>query len=317
MSRIHDALKKAEMDRAAADRAPAAPLPPPPSADELLQSVSARRAPAATWEPEPARGTMPASAGAAGKITIEQLRERCSKPKWTPDVKTMLFFQGQDHQQGTEEFRTLRTRLYKIRETQPLHTVLITSALPAEGKSFVASNLAQVISRQHERRALLIDGDLRKSRLHVPLGAPHAPGLAEFLRGDADEFGVIQQSPEPNLFFIPGGEPAGNPAELLANGRLQQLLQRMSTVFDWVILDSPPTVPVADASLMARMVDGVLFVVLSGFTPYDLAQKACEELRDKNLVGAVLNRMERGSGHSYYYDGYRYGYGSAAAAAKE
>ena len=302
MSRIHEALKKAELERAVADR----PEAPPLTADQMLESVSARRAPAATLEPYT---TVPLDAPppAAGALTTELLRERCRKPRWTPDLKTMLFFQPGDHGPGTEEFRTLRTRLYKIREKQPLRSLLITSALPAEGKSFVAANLAQVISRQHERRTLLIDGDLRKSRLHASLGAPHAPGLAEYLRGEADEYTVIQQSPEANLFFLPGGEPASNPAELLGNGRLRQLLQRAAGVFDWIILDSPPAIPVADASLLAGMVDGVLFVVRAGFTPYDLAQKACDEFRDKHLVGAVLNRMEHGSGQSYYYSGYRYG----------
>lgn len=300
MSRIHEALKKAELERAVAERPEAARV----TADQMLEAVSARRAPAATLEPY--TGVAVESPAAPGALTVELLRERCAKPRWNPDPKTMLFFQSQDHGAGTEEFRTLRTRLYKIREKQPLRTILITSALPAEGKSFVASNLAQVISRQHERRTLLIDGDLRKSRLHVPLGAPHSPGLTEYLRGDLDEYAVIQQSPEANLFFIPGGEPANNPAELLGNGRFQQLLERAAGVFDWIIVDSPPTVPVADASMLARLVDGVLFVVRSGFTPYDLAQKACDEFRDKHLVGAVLNRTERPPTNSYYY-GYRYG----------
>lgn len=300
MSRIHEALKKAEMERIATEQAAA----PPISADQMLESVSARKAPVATLDSFGGEAVEEAGVGA---LTLEGLRERCSKPHWSPDSKTMLFFGSEDHRPGTEEFRTLRTRLYKIREKQPLRTLLVTSALPAEGKSFVAANLSQVISRQHERRTLLVDGDLRKSRLHVPLGAPHAPGLVEYLRGDLDEYAVIQQCPEANLFFIPGGEPASNPAELLGNGRFRKLLERAAAVFDWVIVDSPPTIPVADASILARVVDGVLFVVRSGFTPYDLAQKACDEFRDKHLVGAVLNRREPGSGHSYYYDGYRYG----------
>lgn len=304
MSRIHEALKQAELDRASADRTEA----PPRSADELLESVSARRAPVATLEPE---SSLAESRAADGRVTLELLRQRCSKPRWNPDTKTLLFLPGQDHALGTEEFRTLRSRLYKIREKQQLRTVLITSALPAEGKSFVASNLAQVISRQHERKALLIDADLRKSHLHKQLGAPHSPGLSEYLRGEVDEYGAIQQSAQGNLFFIPGGKLPDNPAELLANGRFQRLLANVAPVFDWVIVDSAPAVPVADASLLARLCDGVLFVVLAGQTPYDLAQKACLEFRDKHLVGAVLNRIEQGTGNSSYYGGYRYGYGSS------
>ena len=184
----------------------------------------------------------------------------------------------------TCSFRSIRLNLtYAYGAAGP---ILITVSSPGagDGKSFVARNLAIAFARSGHR-TLLVDGDLRKSRLHVPMGAPHAPGLAEYLRGDLDEYSVIQQSPEPNLFFIPGGEPPNNPAELLGNGRFQQLLERAAGVFDWIIVDTPPTVPVADASLLARLVDGVLFVVRAGFTPYDLAQKACDEFRDKHLVG--------------------------------
>ncbi len=302
MSRIHEALKKAEQERAPR-------VEPAPSAD-LLDSVTARKAPAATLEPEGAAIAAATAEATSARLTLDLLRQRCSRPGWSPHPATMLFFHGRDHGQGTEEFRTLRARLYKIREKQPLKSLLITSALPAEGKSFVAANLAQVICRQHERRVLLIDGDLRKSRLHVSLGAPHSPGLSEYLRGDTDEFACIQQSPEPNLFFLPGGEPASNPAELLGNHRLVTLLDKMTSVFDWVIVDSPPAVPITDASVLARHCDGVLFVVLAGSTPFDLAQKACDEFRDKHLVGAVLNRMEASQGYGAYYKGYHYGYGS-------
>jgi capsular exopolysaccharide synthesis family protein len=302
MSRIHEALKKAEQERA--------PLAEHISAGDMLDSVSARKAPVATVEPEGSGLAADMAPQPSAGLTLDLLRQRCSRPGWSPDPKTMLFFHGRDHGKGTEEFRTLRARLYKIREKQPLKSLLITSALPAEGKSFVAANLAQVICRQHERRVLLIDGDLRKSRLHVSLGAPHSPGLSEYLRGDVDEFACIQQSPEPNLFFLPGGEPASNPAELLGNNHWSLLLEKMTSVFDWVIVDSPPAVPITDASVLARTCDGVLFVVLAGSTPFDLAQKACDEFRDKHLVGAVLNRMEAARGYGAYYKGYHYGYGA-------
>jgi capsular exopolysaccharide synthesis family protein len=303
MSRIHEALKKAEAERASALHGEGVL----PTAVDPTLTASARRLPRET-----AGGVESAVATVAEPpretITFEALRQACARPAWNPDRKTMLFLSNEDHASGTEEFRTLRSRLYKIREKQPLRSLLVTSSLPAEGKTFVAANLAQVISRQHERRTLLIDADLRRSQMHLPLGAPQSPGLAEYLRGDSDAMAVIQQSPQDNLFFIPGGQPSANPAELLGNGRFQQLLETTAPVFDWIILDSPPVVPVADASMLARMVDGVLFVVRAGSTPYDLAQKACLEFRDKHLVGVVLNRQDSQVGRGSYY-GYYTGYG--------
>jgi capsular exopolysaccharide synthesis family protein len=213
---------------------------------------------------------------------------------------------------GSEQFRTLRSRLYQMRASQPLHTLLVTSSIPAEGKTFVTNNLAQAIVRQPDRRALIIDADLRCSRLHVPLGAPPAPGLTDYLRGDVDEMAVIQHGLEGNLCFIPGGNQVTNPSELLSNGRLRTLLDRVTPVFDWVILDSAPLLPVADSSLLADLVDGVLLVVRAGQTPAETAQRACQELQGRNVVGVVLNAVGPKDAYGAYYSspyGYTYGYG--------
>jgi capsular exopolysaccharide synthesis family protein len=250
--------------------------------------------------------------------TFEQLREQSKYPGWHPDARTVIFASGKDHALGSEEMRTLRSRLYKIREQQALQRVLISSALPGEGKTFISANLAMTLARQSEKRVLLIDADLRKSRLHVVLGAPSAPGLSDYLNGKSEEAAVIQRGPQDNLFFIPGGNTCSNAAELITSARLKQLLQRMSGLFDWIVVDSPPTVPVSDASVLAELCDGVLLVVQACSTPYDLAQKACQQFREKHLLGAILNRAEAGSGyHSYYYNyGYGYGYGYGAEKTK-
>ena len=212
-----------------------------------------------------------------------------------------------------EEFRTLRSRLYQMREKMPLKKLLISSSLPKEGKSFVAANLAQVMVKQHGRRALLIDADLRGPKLHDCLGAPNTPGLSDYLMGQADEFSVMQRGPMENLFFIPAGTTVTTPAELVANGRLKFLLSRVESLFDWIIIDSPPAVPVSDASLLANFCDGVLLVVRSNVTPFDVARKARSEFRDKQLVGVVLNGMdESGLAYSSYY----YGYGQKNETAK-
>jgi protein-tyrosine kinase len=205
-----------------------------------------------------------------------------------------------------EEFRTLRSRLYQAREKQPLSKLLVTSALPKEGKSFTSANLAQVIVRQHGKRALVIDADLRNPQLHGLLGAEPGPGLCEYLRSESDECSIMQRGPMENLFFIPAGHNSGNPAELVANGRMKFLLSRLEPMFDWIIVDSPPSVLVSDAGLLANYCDGVLLVVRSNSTPVDAAKRARREFADKNVVGVVLNGIssELSPYSQYYYPAY-------------
>ena len=235
----------------------------------------------------------------SGYLRLEELRQRCAKPVWKPDPENMIFCE-ESLSPCAEQFRTLRSRLYKLRRERCLRTLLVTSTLPNEGKTFVTLNLAQAIARQYERSALLIDADLRCSRLHVPMGAPSSPGLADLLQGEADEFSIIQAHMKNNLFFIPAGKPVSNPAELLSNMRLRGLLERLAPIFDWIIIDAPPVLPVSDAGVLAGLCDGVLFVVRAGSTAFDLAQVACQDFREKNLLGVVLNRVEEGAAYGPY-----------------
>jgi protein-tyrosine kinase len=212
--------------------------------------------------------------------------------------------------EAAEQFRTLRSRLYQLRAEKKLRVVLVTSAIANDGKTFVASNLAQVIVRQPDRHVLLIDADLRSSNMHAVMGAPLAPGLSDYLSGAADEAAVIQHGQEGGLYFIAGGKSASNASELLSNGRLKALIENAASCFDWVIIDSPPCLPVADASLMAGLCDGVLLVVRASATPVSAANKVARELQKRNLLGVVLNAVDE---KTLSYGSY-YGrpYGSAA-----
>jgi len=296
MSRIHEALKKAEQERATVQGGvpsnfTSAPVAEVPVYEEGVATT-----------PSPNLG-MPEF---GGPLSLETLLSRCSQPEWKPDLQTMLFMNGSDGARGTEEYRTLRSRLYHVREKMTLKKLLVTSALPKEGKSFTSANLAQVMVRQHGRRALLIDADLRGPRLHQMLGAPAGPGLAEYLTGKADEVSVMQRGPMEGLFFIPSGEGIENPAELVASGKLKVLLQRLEPLFDWIIIDSPPVIPVSDASVLSKVCDGVLMVVRSNSTPSDVARKARMEFPDQMLIGVVLNgtNHETAQYERYYYESY-------------
>jgi protein-tyrosine kinase len=222
----------------------------------------------------------------------EALARSCAPTSWSPDPATILLSNnGSLCAPGREEFRTLRSRLNLVRERQGIRKLLVTSPLPEEGKTFVAANLAQVMLWQREHQVLLIDADLRASRLQAVLGAPAAPGLSDYLSNEADEFSIIKQrEPVTNFFFIPAGKPAPNASELLGNGRLKLLLERLAPAFDWIMI--------------AELCDGVLLVVQAGTTPIDLAQMAYKDFRDRRFLGVVLNRARRGS--TYGYDNYYY-----------
>jgi protein-tyrosine kinase len=310
MSRIHDALKRAEKERAASTGTHVEPAFAEPVYDQPEQNEVQR-------ESMPAMPGMPAMpsmssrqpSGAAAMpamgsgFNYESLLARCPQKEWSPDPLTMLFFQDDENRVGAEEFRTLRSRLYQIREKMPLKRLMVTSALPKEGKSFVAANLGQVMVRQQGRRALLIDADLRNPGMHRHLGAAPAPGLSEYLLGECDEFTALQRGPMENLFFMPAGRIVPSAAELLSNGRLKLLLQRVEPLFDWIIVDTSPVIPVSDATLVATACDGVVMVVRSNATPSDLARRAREEFPDKLLLGVVLNGIPSGdmAQTKYYY----------------
>jgi protein-tyrosine kinase len=297
MSRIHDALKKAAAEKA---------LQPAESSPEIFFDVTegkgiSRSAP--VWNGRDAAPTNTRGNGDNHSfLRFAQLLKRCAHPKWTLDPRMSVFGGTDSRKIGAEPFRTLRSRLSQIADTRKLQRILITSSVPAEGKTFVAANLAQSIIRQPDRRVLLIDADLRASRLHMALGAPSAPGLTDYLRGEVDEYQVIQSGPEENLCFIPGGNDVSNPSELLTSERMKHLLDVVTPIFDFVILDSPPATPVHDPSLMADLCDGVLFVVRAGVTDFEVAEKAVAEFREKNLLGVVLNAAERGTAYGQYYN---------------
>ena len=294
MSRIHDALKKAEEEKTALGAAVATPSEP----SHLVQEQTERR---------------PLFAGDHGMglpelLRFNELKEKCPRPKWKLDPNTNVFVDGSRASLAAEQFRTLRSRLYQIRAAQRLKTILITSAVSGEGKTFVVRNLAQSLVRQRDRRVLVIDGDLRRAGQHVSFGAPEGPGLADYLSGSADLLSIIQFGPIENLCLIPGGSATTSrePSDLLSGPEFKHLLDLLAPVFDWILVDSPPVVPVADATMIALLCDGVLVVVKANSTDFQLAQKACQEFHEKNLIGVVLNSVERVTG----YENYAYTYGA-------
>ena len=297
MSRIHEALKRAEQQRTV-------PLEVPPPIAPEVQSYVAE--PSTTPPPEIldplAHSEIDIKTRASEFLRFDDIWTHCANPGWRLNLERNVFIDPGAPPAVREQFRTLRSRLYQIRDKQPLRSVLVTSSLSGEGKTFVANNLAHALARQQNCRVLLIDADLRRPDLHEGFGAPNSPGLSEYLKGEAQEMTIIQRGLPEYLCFIAGGSKPQNPAELIANGRLKSLLQTIGPVFDWVILDSPPTLPVSDALMLAELCDGVLTVIRAAQTGFDSAQKSCQQLREKNLLGVALNCADEGAAYGSYYN---------------
>jgi capsular exopolysaccharide synthesis family protein len=216
---------------------------------------------------------------------------------------------------AVEQFRSLRSRIFELRDISPLKTILVSSGLPQEGKSFVSTNLALNLARHKNSKVLLIDGDMRRYTLHQILGCESHPGLADYLAGKASAVEVMQR-PEPlqvtaagptpilpNLTFIAGGNGGDKAADLSGSPRFGELVRLAAPYFDWIIVDSSPVLPVSDAVNLARSCDGVLLVARGGVTKFPVAQRAQAELKASNILGFVLNAVhdtpEVGSYYGY------------------
>lgn len=283
MSRIYEALKKAGFETTAISAPAEMRVPetqPSASQEDHVVNLADIGLPRA---PEIPPGT---------SLRFADIKENCTRSDWRPDLLTDIFANPSRNPEAAEQFRTLRSRLYHLRNDSPLRVILITSPISGDGKTVTTANLARAIVRQPDQRVLLIDADLRSPGLHIPLGAPLEPGLCEYLGATADEMAVIQRGQFDGLYFVAAGKAANNASELLSNGRLKRLIQRAAACFDWIIVDSPPCVPVADASVIAGLCDGVLLVVRAGSTPLSAARKACQELQNRKLIGVVLNAVD-------------------------
>jgi capsular exopolysaccharide synthesis family protein len=205
---------------------------------------------------------------------------------------------------GAEKFRFLGVRLRQKSQVRPLKKVLITSVSPEEGKSMVSANLAISLAQRRPQRVLLLDGDLRRPSLSIRFGLPVLSGLTEWLQGNDDEMTNVYHLEEAGLWFLPAGKPCADPLELMQADRLAQLMDQLTEWFDWVLIDSPPVIPLADTSVWMRSADGILMVAREGTTRKRLLQRGLQEIDQSKLVGVVLNSSSNGDHKNYYQ---RYG----------
>lgn len=203
-----------------------------------------------------------------------------------------------------ELFKVLRTNILFPADGAPPKTILITSALPGDGKSFVSSNLAISIAQGVEEHVLLLDGDLRKPSIHQRFGFGKVPGLSDYLVSGNDIGDVFLKTPIEKLTIVPSGEPPINPAELVSSKKMKALLDEVKSRYDdrYIIIDSPPPAMASETNAIAKYVDGVILVVRAEKTPREAVADTIAQIGKEKLIGLVLNQVDRSQTKYYGYN---------------
>ncbi len=241
-------------------------------------------------------------------VQAGSLLDNIKETPFHPAPDAHLLDAAQPHEPPSEEFRTLRTKLNHIQTLQPIHSIVVTSPSPAEGKSFAAANLALAESHLEGNRTLLADFDFRRPVMHTLFQVDRTPGVTDYLQGKCELEDCIKRVSGTNLYILPAGEAVLNPLELLNLKEVKQLVDWLPSLFNWVIFDSPPLLFAADANLLSTLCDGTLLVVRMGTTTIDSVTRAMQSLCENNVLGIIVNGARRGElyskytyYHSYYY----------------
>ena len=193
---------------------------------------------------------------------------------------------------GAEKFRALATRLEHLRKDRELKCLQITSAVGNEGKTLVAGNLAVTLAKHTASRVLVVEGDLHLPKLAPLFGLGQLQGIGEWWAAREEKERIAQyvyRLSEIPIWFMGAGTLSDQPSQILQSARFAETFVRLASWFDWVVIDSPPILPLVDANLWARVADGTLFVVREGVTPIRALKKSFDSLDNPKLIGMVLN----------------------------
>jgi capsular exopolysaccharide synthesis family protein len=319
MSRIFDALQRSERERTGTD---SRSLPEGP---ELLQR--AERQASSEWKdleadisPQAAKSngsfslheTAVALADAPAvsespsleALSAEEKRRQLGQFKSLPialSEQSRLVCLTDRESPTAEALRLLTVRLRDLRRIKPLKKVLITSTIPQEGKSTIAGNLACALSHVTEERVLLVEGDLRRPSLSPMFGIHPNAGITECLKSEDGAAQGIYRLEGAGCWILPAGRVPGNPLEVLQSPKLPVLMNQLTIQFDWIIIDSPPVLPLADTSVWMRLADGILLVTRQGTTEKRQLRKGLEALDPAKMLGALMNGGVAAAYSGYYY----------------
>jgi len=304
MSRIFDALQRSGTEQSGVEYP-----------DMVSVATAVFEAPGSEPTNDPAKLPEPKVTAPAPEETVLELQDLqivseagVSLPSFpslevsaTPESHLVFF--SQPESLAAEKLRFLGVRLRQIRQSRPLKKVLVTSTIPEEGKSLISVNLAGVLARRKEK-VLLVEGDLRRPVVAHHFGLGRLTGLAEWLQGGSETPSNIYYLNGPGFWIMPAGHPPANPLEMMQSGRLSRLIAQLADSFDWIVVDSPPLLPLADTTVWSRITDGVLLVAREGKTEKKPLQRGLEIIKKSDLLGVVLNGCTD-SDHENYYQRYK------------
>lgn len=319
MSQIFDALQRSEAERSG--KGPASDR----RATDLLQRAESKAtegwvasAPEDPWNvavlPEPAVAIAEPEVAPAATLATEvrqgvplaRADERSEGPMQceiltiSPTPESHLVALPDNVCPASEAFHLLGVRLRHLRRQRVLKKVLITSTIPQEGKSVVAANLACTLALRTQQKVLLIEGDIRRPTQSKVFGISNRPGLCAWLNGEIPLIKSMYRIQGPGIWILPAGFASGNSLELLQAGRVVPMMEQLVNWFDWVVIDSPPILPLADTSVWTNMADGILLVTRQGVTQKRQLKRGLEALGTQKVIGALLNSA-KGIAHTDYY----------------
>jgi capsular exopolysaccharide synthesis family protein len=288
MSQIFDALHKSEAARRGLDLSGIGAAP------ELLESAERQRALANT-----ASGRQPGAG-------VNQFHHFPSATAlFSAESKLVCATDGESL--AAEKFRFLAVRLRHLQQTRHITRLLITSSLPEEGKSTVAANLAISLASRGQQKILLLEGDLRRPAQARQFGLNKHPGLSELLQRESSPAMNICRLENLDFWLLAAGSPPNDPLTLMQSEKLALLLDQLSAWFDWIVIDSPPVLPLGDTSVWMRLSDAILLVTRPGITQKRELQQALGTLEQSKLLGALMNGSMEAASSNYYYSRYYLG----------
>jgi len=278
MSQIFDALHESQKERAGSDSRDFS------AARELLEVVEHKNASSAALVQQPRR---PLEQFPTATVTL------------SPESKLVCFTQNDSL--AAEKFRFLAIRLRHLQQKRAMKRIVVTSPGMGEGKSMIAGNLACALGGAKQQQVLLVEGDLRRPCLSQHLGLAGLAGLSQLLENGSESPHNVYRLEDPGFYILPAGSSQTNPLELMQSGKLPVLMDRLSAAFDWIVIDSPPVLPLADTSIWMRLADAVILVTRPGVTAKRQLQRTLETIEPSKLLGAVLNASSEATSNHYYY----------------
>ena len=272
--------------------------------EQIRKEPGSKLEPAISIVPRAVPETAPEIVSEAAPEPVEAKKERpvvkapAPKPSLPPshngkmDQNLVSFFNPQSFE--AEQFKILRSNLLYPVSGNPPRSVMVTSPMPGEGKSFVAANLAISVALNINRHVLLMDCDLRRPSIHTRFGFDDVPGLSNYLSNGTSLSDLLIRTSIDKLTILPGGRPPDNPSELLSSERMSELLAEATERYPdrLIILDSPPPTLTAETSVLARWVDGVVIVIKHGETPREGVSEVIEKIGREKIIGAIMNNFE-------------------------